>query len=552
MISEWLGRAPPTHFAHALHRETEGNPFFIEEVLRHLIEVDAVEGTEWRRLASFTELGIPDGVREAIERRLAALSPAARRTVTMAAAIGRSFSIAVLDALAELPGDRLLEALEEAAERRIVEEESRCPGPLHLRPRADSRDALRVAERAPASRAAPPDRRDPRTAARRRHRAASRRARVPLRRGRRARIGGQGRRLLGPRGPAGAGRAGVRGGRRPFRPRPRGPAAVAVPRRGDPLRAAARPRRGPRQGERVRRQPRRLPSRRGARANGRPRGALRPCRARPRPGLDRAGHRRPGDHRAATRRRSPRCPRPVPRSGPGCSAASPWSFTSPTSPSAARRWRGRPWRSPGELGDPSTLAFALNAHHWAQRGQDEVGELLAIADEIIRHAEASAELELALQGHSWRLVDLLELGRAEEIDDEIAACVGSRRSPRPAVLSILGRRAAPDARAHAGPLRRRRAARRGSARGGRVGGQLERHHRVEGPARVVLEGHRARRRPGRRGRALRAATRCSPGRCQAARPRCGTATSPCSWPRPASRPGRASTSTASPTATTPS
>ena len=57
-----------------------------------------------------------------------------------------------------------------------------------------------------------------------------------------------------------------------------------------------------------------------------------------------------------------------------------------------------------------------------QRGQDEVGELLAIADEIIRHAEASAELELALQGHSWRLVDLLELGQAEEIDDEIAAC----------------------------------------------------------------------------------------------------------------------------------
>ncbi len=42
MISAWLGRTPPTHFAHALHRETEGNPFFIEEVLRHLIEVGAV------------------------------------------------------------------------------------------------------------------------------------------------------------------------------------------------------------------------------------------------------------------------------------------------------------------------------------------------------------------------------------------------------------------------------------------------------------------------------------------------------------------------------
>ena len=123
-----------------------------------------------------------------------------------------------------------------------------------------------------------------------------------------------------------------------------------------------------------------------------------------------------GGARRAARAAARRC-------GPGCSAASPWSFTSPTSPSAARRWRGRPWRSPGGWADPSTLAFALNAHHWAQRGQDEVGELLAIADQIIRHAEASAELELALQGHSWRLVDLLELGQTEEIDDEIAACV---------------------------------------------------------------------------------------------------------------------------------
>jgi eukaryotic-like serine/threonine-protein kinase len=74
------------------------------------------------------------------------------------------------------------------------------------------------------------------------------------------------------------------------------------------------------------------------------------------------------------------------------------------------------------LSDPSTLAFTLNARHWAQRGQDDIVELLAIADEIISCAEPSAELELALQGHSWRLVDLLELGQTEEVDDEIAAC----------------------------------------------------------------------------------------------------------------------------------
>jgi DNA-binding SARP family transcriptional activator/tetratricopeptide (TPR) repeat protein len=124
MISAWLGRASPTHFAHALHRETEGNPFFIEEVLRHLIEVGAIDATEWGRLASFTELGIPDGVRDAIERRLATLSPEARTTLTRAAAIGRSFPIDVLDSLA---GSRVLEALEEAADHKIVEEEPGAP-----------------------------------------------------------------------------------------------------------------------------------------------------------------------------------------------------------------------------------------------------------------------------------------------------------------------------------------------------------------------------------------------------------------------------------------
>src|SRR3954447_22061209 len=128
MISAWLGRTPPTHFVHALHRETEGNPFFIEEVLRHLIDVAAADRTEWERLASFTALGIPDGVREAIERRLARLSAPARRIVTMAAAIGRSFSIAVLQDLAGVSGERLLAALDEAAERRIVEEEAGAPG----------------------------------------------------------------------------------------------------------------------------------------------------------------------------------------------------------------------------------------------------------------------------------------------------------------------------------------------------------------------------------------------------------------------------------------
>ena len=97
-----------------------------------------------------------------------------------------------------------------------------------------------------------------------------------------------------------------------------------------------------------------------------------------------------------------------------------------TSRSAARRWRGESVALAREHGDRPALAFAPDAHHWARRGQAEVDELLAIAEETIRHAEALAELELALQGHSWRLVDPLQLGQTESVDAEIAACAKLR------------------------------------------------------------------------------------------------------------------------------
>ena len=299
MISGWLGRPPPTHFAHALHRETEGNPFFIEEVLRHLIEADAVDGTTWGPLASFTELGIPDGVREAIERRLATLSPAARRVVTMAAVIGRSFSIEVLDGLAELPGERLLEALEEAAERRIVEEEAGAPGrytfahalireTLYASLSGPRRVGLHrrigaILEQQHASDTEPP-------------------------------LGELAYHFVAAATPEAAAKAvdySGRAARRALASLAYEDAVSHFDRALEALELSKSPDEATRcelllglgeslgKAERVRSQRRRLPSRRGARADGGPRGALRPRSAGPRPGLDRAGHRGSGDHRAA-------------------------------------------------------------------------------------------------------------------------------------------------------------------------------------------------------------------------------------------------------------
>jgi tetratricopeptide (TPR) repeat protein len=73
------------------------------------------------------------------------------------------------------------------------------------------------------------------------------------------------------------------------------------------------------------------------------------------------------------------------------------------------------------LGGATTLAYALSARHFALWGPDNVAERLTIATEIIRLAEEAGRKELAIGGHFWRLLDLLELGDISALDRELQA-----------------------------------------------------------------------------------------------------------------------------------
>jgi hypothetical protein len=109
--------------ASAIHAETEGNPFFVREVLRHLVETGTLEGPGggWSTRRALKELGIPEGVRDVVERRLARLSDGTRRMLRMAAVVGAEFEPALLigDEADEEP---LISALEEATTARLVME----------------------------------------------------------------------------------------------------------------------------------------------------------------------------------------------------------------------------------------------------------------------------------------------------------------------------------------------------------------------------------------------------------------------------------------------
>ena len=106
-----------------IHEETEGNPFFVGEVLRHLVETGAVRrGGEHWVVANIQEIAVPEGVRDVVGRRLSELSPEANDTLASAAVIGRSISLDVLAAVSPNTEDEILDALDEAVRARLLEE----------------------------------------------------------------------------------------------------------------------------------------------------------------------------------------------------------------------------------------------------------------------------------------------------------------------------------------------------------------------------------------------------------------------------------------------
>ncbi len=118
--------------AHALYRETDGNPFFLAEVLRHLVETgdlyrDDATG-RWVSDLALEELRLPDSVREVVGARVARLGPSAARILGTAAVIGRDFDLELLARATESTEDTVLDLLEAAESAALVREPATVSG----------------------------------------------------------------------------------------------------------------------------------------------------------------------------------------------------------------------------------------------------------------------------------------------------------------------------------------------------------------------------------------------------------------------------------------
>jgi tetratricopeptide (TPR) repeat protein len=112
----------PEALVHALYAETDGNPFFLREVLLHLVEDHKLYRAEgrWTSDYSVDELGIPEGVREVIGRRLSRLSEEANRLLSAASGCAGEFHLDVASGAAGLEENAALDALDEALEAQLL------------------------------------------------------------------------------------------------------------------------------------------------------------------------------------------------------------------------------------------------------------------------------------------------------------------------------------------------------------------------------------------------------------------------------------------------
>jgi predicted ATPase len=111
------------NFSRAIFEATEGNPFFVEETLKALIEEgrifrDPARG-RWAGI-NLEHLEIPASLKEVMSQRFAKLSQSQHHLLSLAALLGRRFRVDALSAAAAVSEDKVIKALEKAVAMQLL------------------------------------------------------------------------------------------------------------------------------------------------------------------------------------------------------------------------------------------------------------------------------------------------------------------------------------------------------------------------------------------------------------------------------------------------
>ncbi|MCP4620593.1 MAG: AAA family ATPase, partial [Bradyrhizobium sp.] len=127
LLSVMLQDEITPEFLDGMYRETEGNPFFVEEVCKALIEEGKLyrDNGNWRR-PDMSKIQLPQSVRLVIQSRVGKLPRHAQDVLRMAAIVGREFDFDTLRRVGEMDEDALVDALEVAERAQLIGEVQRA------------------------------------------------------------------------------------------------------------------------------------------------------------------------------------------------------------------------------------------------------------------------------------------------------------------------------------------------------------------------------------------------------------------------------------------
>ncbi len=122
MVEAMVGQPPPEGLVRVIDSETEGNPFFVEELYLHLAESGVLSDERGRVRADLKvdEASVPESIRLVIGERLSRLSRPTREALVAAAVSGRIFAPDFVGDVAGVNTDTLIDAFEEAERARLI------------------------------------------------------------------------------------------------------------------------------------------------------------------------------------------------------------------------------------------------------------------------------------------------------------------------------------------------------------------------------------------------------------------------------------------------
>ena len=117
--------------ADAVYRETDGNPFFVGEVVRQLLETGVIGHDvtgAWKVTSDFDIGVLPDSIRQVIASRVSRLGEEAARVLPLASVIGREFDLGLLLQVSGSAEDSLVEILDAAQQGALIVDVPGTPG----------------------------------------------------------------------------------------------------------------------------------------------------------------------------------------------------------------------------------------------------------------------------------------------------------------------------------------------------------------------------------------------------------------------------------------